>query len=216
MTEEEKQTQPGIGKTVLLPGCSGCGLGCLGTLLLCLAAMALGLAIVPVNTAFLGGVAGFVVVFATAIAARIKGKAPPWHVFFSEIAIIAALLFGFFLWDTPRYVYSCVLGDPIPSSVKIIRAEYEEHPMDPSAWIHFSATPRDMAMLIATNQLTPVYPGRTTVGSYPDWFKHKELPGARNFQKEVPHSEHTNHTAYVIGLWINDKTNEAYGYYISL
>ncbi len=219
MTKEKKQTQPGIGKTVLLPGCSGCGLGCLGTLLLCLAAMTLGFAIVPFNTAFLGGVAGFVVVLATAIVARIKGRSPPWRVFFGEIVIIAALLLGFFLWDTPWYVYRCVLGDPIPSSVKIIRAEYEEHPMDPSAWMHIKISPSDLPSVIAKNNLTPDHhppKDRYALNTQPAWWKPLEFgANARLFKKDGYRTDYTGSISYVVGIWVNEETNEVYGYYIN-
>ena len=218
-TEQDTISRPGLGKAVLVPGISGCGLGCLGTLLLCSAALSLGFAILPVNTAFLGGAAGFAVVLTTAIVSRARRRKPPWRLFIAETAAIAVILLAYFSWDTPRYVFQCVFGEPIPRSVRIIRAGYDEHPMDPSAWIHFTASPQDVCALVRTSQLAPAPgadPGQAGGDFRPKWWTPAELrPPAQLFSREFFHRDHTDIVSYVVGVWVDARTNEAYGYYIS-
>jgi hypothetical protein len=219
MEPEKTKKDSSLVKSIILPGCSGCGLGCLSTFGLCLAATAMGFTLLPINTAFLGGLAGMAIVLITAAVARARRKPVPWMIFLTEIAAVAIILPAVFAWDTPRYIYNCIFAGKQPPSINIIRSEYEES-IDPSAWIHFNISPTDMLTLIKTSELRlDQHPpkDRYVINGKPTWWNPLELgPNAKHFKKKVYWPDQTNCPQYVAGIWVNAATNEAYGYYLDL
>jgi hypothetical protein len=210
-TEPKSNTEPGLGRSVLLPGCMGCSLGCLGTLALCAGAAALGFAILPFNTALFAGLAGGLLILITALVARIKGRRRPWRLFAAELTAVVLLLMAFFLWDTPRHAFRCVMGDRIPGSVRILRAEFFEHPMDPVAWVHFEASPSDLSALLRGAELEPdpdAKPDQPALNVQPGWWRPANLdPAPTLFTRKWEGSP--------VGVWVSARTNEGYGYHIS-
>ncbi len=209
---------PRIIRRVFLPSCAS---GCLGgvlTLILALLALALGFCVLPFNTAFLGALLSLLAVFVTAIAVAPRRPRPPWPLFIAEVAAVGAIIIGFFVWDTPRYVYSCVLNSRPPWRITIMDAEYEEHPMDPSCWIHFKISPEALAADLAKAGFLYQPDANTTqpvINTQPGWWTPTALgPGARLLEKRDYREDLPDYVKSIRGLWVNAVSNEAYGYYL--
>jgi hypothetical protein len=178
--------------------------------------MAMGFTQFQVDPSICGGFVVFLLVLTTAIIARVKGRRPPWRVFLVEVIAVAIIIVTYVAWDAPDAVYMNMLGRPIPSTVKILQARYEEHPLDPTALIHFSASPHDLQMLIHSNHLlfrTNSVSERSDGNSTPNWWKPGSLgTDAALFTRQVYSDGDTSFVTHVIGVWVNSATNEAYGF----
>ena len=214
----KKSEMPVIAKfclAVLMPGLLGCPIGCLSTLLISIITISLGFCLKPFNTAFIGGIIIWILIFITAIIVFCLGKRVPWRLFIIEIIMVTFLLVSYFAWDTPKYVFTLIFEQDPPESVEILKATYYEEPIDPSAWIHFTANSSDISKLIASNDFGLISnQGPTKIA--PDWLQTKNFDNYLKYQIEVPHSHNTNTTDCLRGIWVNQYTNEAYGYYIDL
>jgi hypothetical protein len=221
--EASKSNRPNVWSSVIVTGSLGCPVGCVLTLLVSLCLGFVGVCLMPFDTAFLGGIAGFVVIWTTAIAARLLGKRPPLLLFMGELVAVAIALNAFFAYDTPKHIIRTYFINPIPQSLHIRRAHWEPHPMDPSAWIEFEAMPEDMLLIIKTNKFrlrVDAVPHDHIPDSLPqvspDWWAPSRLgPNATLYTREFRHSVHTNYVAYEIGMWLNSQSNKACGFYQS-
>jgi hypothetical protein len=178
--------------------------------------MALGFTQFQVDPSICGGVAGFLLVLTTAIMARQKGRRPPWRVFLVEVVAVVIIIVAYVAWDAPDAVYINMFGRPIPGSVMILQARYDEYPLDPAAWIHFLGAPQDLQMLIHSNDLhfrTNSVSERSDGNSAPAWWKPGSLgPDATLFTRQFYSHGDTSLVTHAAGVWVNAQTNEAYGF----
>ncbi len=132
-----------------------------------------------------------------------------------EILAGALISVLFFSWFTPKHTFEMFLK-PVPRSVKI----HHGHRALFSVWIHFSASPEDVALLIQSRHLDRVADSTEPTEAtqerarsvkpviVPQWWQPQDMTGAVFYYRAhggtaAPWSE---------GVWVNDKTNEVFAY----
>lgn len=174
----------------------------------------------PFNTAFLGGVGSFVTLLLVALFSRRIKSSIRLLLFMATFLVTVAAIVLFFIHDTPNYIIKTYFINPIPDSLRIHHAHWEPDPKDPAALIAFSASPTDLAMIIQSNELVLQENEHWEyhVSEYsewaPPWWGPQHLTNPVLYERRYLYPDSTNITEYVLGLWVNDKTNEAMGSYI--
>jgi hypothetical protein len=216
-----EDTKPDIGKAVLVPAAAGCGLGCLTAIGFGILALHLGFCVVFPSLALFGGMINFLLVLTTAIVLRFRKRQPSWKFFLVEIGVIAFLWVSFSVWTTPRDLFKrCFLKQPIPSCVVIHRAHHFQGGPDAEFWIHFSANPSVMSVIIQSNKLKLAPADSDGIADrrigalgvdHPSWWKPDALSHPSLYYCWHDGTDGT-YNPWSMGIWINDKTNEAFGY----
>ena len=151
MTAPEVKPAEGCFARLITRCCAGCAGGCLTTFLVCSALSVIGVTILPLNTAILAGIAcstGILLtgLLATATRKRITGRT----VLFQSVVIVGVIV-AFFVWDTPRYVFTCAFPTGDVGAFEVTHCEYNEHPFDPTGWVAIRGKPSALKALLLQN-----------------------------------------------------------------
>ena len=203
---------PNLTKAVLEPAATGCGLGCLAVIGLGVLAFYMGFSFPWFNIVPSGGIVTFLVVLLTAIVFKARDRPAPWRLFLAEIGVTALLWVGFSVWNAPRTACKIYFSNQIPAGVIIHRAYYIQAGQDGLIWIHFSAPPQVIISLIKSNDMTQSKDRDDSPASLePSWWKPLSMSKPALFSRV--HGG-VNENTYVWGIeaWINDTTNEVFGF----
>ena len=216
MTEKNKAIQkgPSAARSILVPAGAGCGLGCLSVLAFGALAVYFGFCFIWRRATPNGAILCFIVVLTTAIVLRVRKRRTSWRLFMGEILLTAFLWVGYSAWNDPRELFKVCYLNPIPKSVEIHHAcLIASFCPDTLAFFHFSAPPEVIASIIRSNNLTVVT--NRDNDSHMDWgmsCKPDRWKPGRLSNPTLYSCMHASTSPWEVGIWVNDKTNEVFGY----
>lgn len=218
----DRARTPGFSHRVLPSTAAGCGMGCATVLGLSLLATWMGFCLFLPDTVMKGGLLCVSVAFITATAFHLRGRPMPVKLVLAEIALVALVWTSYSVWTAPKALFRLICRvEPAPPVV-IHQSHLFQITPDALAFLHFSAPPEVMERFISTNQLTRCVEEPDEVASEyrfklgksgfagsatPRWWTPWTLSKPIHYR-----CEHPSQKPWAVGVWVNDKTNEAFAY----
>jgi len=214
----EHKPRASFAKSVIMPTGAGCGIGFLTMIGLAYLVLHLGYCIAWGNAIPNGSILILSSVFFLTLLSWLAKKPRPWTSVLLAIALVAPLSMIYEVKTTPRGLCSFFFHGDAPSDVTIHNGYYFQAGPDPWFWIHFSATPEEIMKVIQVHGMKKCQDDyleleRDHLMQWPRrpvWWTPQIMSNAMLFSASHPIT--SNQNCWGIGIWVNQATNEVYGY----